>query len=153
MTYTPIEIPPQQRQAIIDEENLKMLAVGFWVSAGMSAVFSLFGLFYMAMGLLFSTFAGAAGAAASSHGQAPPPEIGWIFGFIGFMMFFFLAGMAALKARAAWCLKRRRSRLLCQIVAGVNCLFIPYGTALGVYAFTVLNRPSVAAEFEAAAGE
>jgi hypothetical protein len=38
------------RQSIIDEEHLKLLSLGYMISAATSAFFSLFGLMYVAMG-------------------------------------------------------------------------------------------------------
>jgi hypothetical protein len=35
------------------------------------------------------------------------------------------------------------------VIAGINCIFIPYGTLLGVATFMVLVRPSVQALFAA----
>jgi hypothetical protein len=43
------------RQAIIDEEHLKLLSIGYMVSAGIAALFSLFGLLYVLMGVMMST--------------------------------------------------------------------------------------------------
>jgi hypothetical protein len=31
--------------------------------------------------------------------------------------------------------------LFIQIISGLNCLFIPYGTILGVFTLVVLSRP------------
>jgi hypothetical protein len=39
--------------------------------------------------------------------------------------------------------------MLCMITAGLSCLEMPYGTALGVMTFVVLSRPSVRQEFDA----
>lgn len=37
-------------------------------------------------------------------------------------------------------LKSRRSRMFCMVVAGLECLFIPLGTVLGVFTLIVLNK-------------
>jgi len=52
----------------------------------------------------------------------------------------FIAGMVLFAGR---CLSRRKNHLLCLIVAGVSCLFVPMGTVLGVFSIIVLMRPSV----------
>lgn len=135
------------RQAIIDEEHLKLLSLGYMISAATSAFFSLFGLMYMIMGIFMHEVV-AHQTGAASNGQPPPAFIGWVFGVIGLGMFLFLAGMAALKFRAAWCLKHRRSRTLCMIVAAISCLEVPYGTALGALTFIALGRDSVAQLFK-----
>jgi len=76
-------------------------------------------------------------------GEAPPAVIGWVFFGIGAFIFICLIVMAALKFKAARCIKRRSSRVFCMIVAGFSCLEIPYGTALGVLSLIVLSRNSV----------
>jgi len=39
------------RQALIDTEHLKLLSLGYMIAGGVSALFSLIGLFYAFMGL------------------------------------------------------------------------------------------------------
>jgi hypothetical protein len=81
-------------------------------------------------------------------GQPPPPAfVGWMFLLFGVGFFVVYAGLALLKAHAARCITARRSRTYCMVVAGISCLGPPYGTALGVFTFMVLGRPSVATLF------
>jgi hypothetical protein len=134
------------RKSIVDDEHLKLLSLGYMISAGISAFFSLFGLMYMAMGILMG--------AAISHfpvagntGGPPPAFVGWIFGGIGFVIFVLMILMAALKFRVAICIKNRMSRTFCMVVAGISCLGIPYGTILGVLTLVVLERESVTRMF------
>ncbi len=54
---------------------------------------------------------------------------------------------SVLKLVTAKRLRERRSKTFCLVVAAVSCLGIPYGTALGICTFLVLNRPSVDALF------
>jgi hypothetical protein len=54
---------------------------------------------------------------------------------------------AACNAGAAWALPKRRNYPLIVAAAVVNCLNIPFGTALGVFTFVVLNRPGVKESF------
>ena len=37
----------------------------------------------------------------------------------------------------------RRHRMFCLVIAGLICLWVPLGTALGVYTFVILTRPGV----------
>jgi hypothetical protein len=130
------------RQTIIDEEHLKLLSIGYMISAATSAFFSLIGLMYMFMGIFMGAVISHQ-AEVASKGQPPPAFIGWLFGAIGLGMFLFLIGMAAAKFRTALCLKRRESRTFCMVVAGISCLEVPYGTVLGVLTFMALGRNSV----------
>jgi hypothetical protein len=137
----------EERQAIVDGEHLRILSICYYVSAGTTAVFSLFGLFYGFMGLFFMS---AADRLQAPPGQSPPPQfVGLLFGLFGFGLFTTLVAVAILKFIVARRLKEHRARTFCMIVAGVSCLGIPFGTILGVFTFVVLLRPSVMQLFEA----
>lgn len=129
------------RQQIRDEEHLKLLALGYKLSAAVVAFYSLFGLLYVFMGVLFSILASTSGT--SGNVEPPPAFIGWFFGAIGVGFLVIGLTLAALKWSAARRIEQRRSLVFCQVVAAVSCLEIPYGTVLGVLTFIVLARPSV----------
>lgn len=136
-------MPGETRQSIIDEEHLKLLSLGYVVSACVSAFYSMFGLLYVFMGIMMTTTFSRLPQNPANPAQAPPAFVGWIFGFIG--LAFFLIGIAVAAARfhAAWCVKHRKSRVFCMVIAGIGCLEISYGTVLGVFSFLVLGRDSV----------
>jgi len=136
------------RQTIIDEEHLKLLSIGYMVSAGMSAFCSLFGVLYGFMGVIMGTVFNAKAETAVRAGQAPPALVGRFFAIIGFAIFLLLIILAVLKLLTALRIKRRRSRIFCMVVAGISCFGIPYGTLLGVFTFIVLGRDSVRQLFE-----
>lgn len=144
MAYT----DPAQ-QAFADDEHLKLLSIGYFISAALTAFFSLFGLFYAAMGAFVGMAASkaAAGAETMYPSKAAPAFVGWIFGGIGIAIFLFAITLAALKVHAGFCLKQRKSRTFCLVVAALTCLGVPYGTALGVFTFIVLERPTVSRMF------
>mgnify|MGYP000166472252 CR=1 FL=1 len=50
-------------------------------------------------------------------------------------------------------LARRTHYLYCLIMAGVECLFMPLGTVLGVFTIIVLDRDSVRQTFAATAAQ
>jgi hypothetical protein len=139
------------RQSIIDEEHLKLLSLGYMISAGTTAFFSLFGLMYVVMGSVMGFMFSHMPANANRANQPPPAFIGWIFGAIGLAFMIGFGAIALLKLRAGFCLKRRTSRTFCMVVAAISCLEVPYGTALGVLTFIVLGRETVSRLFEAAA--
>ncbi|HTX16887.1 MAG TPA: hypothetical protein VMD77_16410 [Candidatus Baltobacteraceae bacterium] len=142
------------RQSIIDEEHLKLLAIGYMISAAMSAVFSLFGLMYAAMGVVITQAIKRAPELSANANNAPPPEfIAWLLGGVGLAIFLALIVMAGLKLAAAFCIKKRKSRVFCMVVAAIECLEIPYGTLIGVCTFIVLDRDSVIRLFDANAAK
>jgi hypothetical protein len=141
----------EERQAILDDEHLKLLSIGYVIEGAINAFFSFFGLLYAFMGLFIGSVIA---KLPSQPGQAPPPEfMGWFFGLFGLIFFLGFLTFAALKFVAAHRIKERRSRILCMVVAGLTCFGVPYGTALGVWTLIVLSRPSVARLFEPQAAE
>lgn len=129
-------------QEIIDTEHLRLLRIGYFISAGQTAFMIPFGLMYAGMGVMFSQIA------SSSHGPPPPAFMSWMMGGFGALIASFATAAAILKVLTGIRLKERRSRLLCQITAAFTCLEVPYGTALGVMTFSVLGRPSVQRLFD-----
>jgi hypothetical protein len=106
-------VPGETRQSIIDEEQLRLLSLGFMVSGGVSAFFSLIGIFYAFMGIVMSTALSRIPQTSANSAQTPPPAfVGWIFIGIGLMFFVFAVGMTAARFRAAWCIKHRARDLL-----------------------------------------
>ena len=123
-----------------DSEDLRLLAIFHYVVAGLAALFSFFPLLYSAMGGFMLYAAHHPGP----HNQEPPPAIvGWIFIVLG--AFFFLAGlaMAICILVAGRSLARQRHYWFAFIVACIECVFVPFGTILGVFTIIVLSRESV----------
>lgn len=135
-------------QAVIDAEHLRLLAIGYVFSGVMTLLFSMFGLFYAGVGLLMQRFLAEAASSPQAGGQVPPEELGLIVATAGVVVFLFTLALAIAKFMTASCLRKRRARLFCQVMAGISCLGIPYGTFLGVCSFMVLGRASVAALFD-----
>ena len=133
----------ESNQAILDENHLKLLSIGYVVSGAMSGLFAFFGLIYVFAGLMFSSMFAAAAKASPKPQELPPPEMGWIFVFFGAAFFLVLASLAAAKFVAARYIRQRKGRTFCLVVAGISCFGIPYGTLLGVCTFIVLGRPGV----------
>ena len=130
------------RQQILDEEHLRLLSIFYYVSAGTTGFFSLFGALYVIMGLLFVA---SSSSIQDTHGNAPPALMGWIFILLGGFIVVLFAAIAGLKVYAGRCIRARRHRVLCMIVGGLSCLGIPFGTILGIFTFILLQRPSVIA--------
>jgi fatty acid desaturase len=141
------------RQSIIDEEHLKLLSLGYMISAGIAAFFSVFGLFYILMGIVFGVAFSHLPAAAGKAGEQPPAFFGWFFAVIGFVIFLLAIGMALARFWTARCIKQRKSRTFCMVIAALGCLEFPYGTALSVFSFIVLGRESVAKRFTPQPGQ
>lgn len=124
-----------------DSEHLRLLSIFHYVVSALAGLFSFFPLLYAGMGSFFIY------AAHHDHAQAgreaPPEVLGWIF--VVFGCAFFLIGLAValcilLSGRA---LARRNRYWFVFVVGCIECLFMPFGTILGVFTLIVLSRESV----------
>ncbi len=135
------EIPQQARDDIIDEEHLRLLTIGHYITGGLciafASIFIIHFLFIVAMALSPELFGNAQGA------QGTPDGIMRIFAVI--LGFIILAGwtFGGLTIYAGRCIKRRTHRALTFVMACLNTMFIPFGTVLGVFTLIVLTRPNV----------
>jgi hypothetical protein len=137
-------IEPPERQRILDEEHLRLLSIGYFVSGGTFAFIAFFPLIYVVMGVLIARM----GDAMPRHSAGPSPAmIGWFLAAIGIVVAVGLGAVGALQLWAGQLLRRRRGRTACLAIAGLSCLFIPWGTVLGVFSFLVLQRASVVGVF------
>lgn len=137
---------PDER-AIIDNERLRMLRVGYLVSAAVAGLYALLGLLYVVFGFTLGSFAD---SIPPTPGQPPfdstfPRTFFVVFGLI---CAFVGGGVVCLRLYAAKCLRERKSLWVCHLTAAISCLEIPWGTALGVTTFVLLSRDSVRAMFE-----
>lgn len=126
-----------------DLEHLKWLSVFHYVLAAITALVFCFPLIHVAIGILIAT-----GALSDRETSGPPQAIGWIFALAGCS--FVAAGwaLAAAMFMAGRNLVARRRHTFCVVVAALSCMFMPFGTALGVFTLIVLMRPSVKALFD-----
>jgi len=140
--------PPIQPtyQHLQDAEHLKLLAIFYYIVGGLSFLGSLFGGIYIVMGAAFSRVF--ATTPATSHGSPPPPEMGWVIVGFGILISLFCIAMGVGSILTGRWISARKNKTFCMVVAGFSCLSVPLGTALGVFTFIVLSRPTVAALFE-----
>ena len=130
-----------------DTEQLDLLAIFHYVLAGLAGLFSFFPLIYTAVGVIFIS---AARHGTAKPGEELPPEfLGWIFAVLGSLLFLMGIAMAICILIAGRSLALRKRYSFAFVMACIECLFIPFGTILGVFAIVVLSRESVRALFAA----
>ena len=123
-----------------DEKNLDLLAIFHYIVGGFTALFSCFFLIHVAMGIAML-------GGAFDGKDAPPKVMAWFF--ILFPAAFIAMGwtLAGFVIAAGRRLKRRASRTFCLVVAGVECVLMPFGTVLGVFTIVMLMKDSVKGMF------
>jgi hypothetical protein len=128
----------QNQQQILDNEHLKLLSIFHYVVSALAAFFACLPIIHLVLGLFFIIAPEKLG-----HGSNQPPAlIGWFF--VAFASVFILLGwtFAVLVLIAGRCIAHRKRHTFCFVMACVECLFMPFGTVLGVFTILVLNRAS-----------
>jgi len=131
-----------------DTEHLRLLSIFHYVVAGLAALFSLFPLLYTTIGAIF-IFAARHGTPKPGE-ELPPEFLGWIFVVLGAVLFLLGIAIAICIFIAGRCLSRRRCYSFALVMACIECLFIPFGTILGVFTIVALSRESVKTLFSTA---
>ena len=118
-----------------DLEHVKLLAIFHYVVAGMTALFACIPFIHFFMGLALAT------GVLDADPEAQPIGIGLMI----FAGLFILAGwtLAALIAFAGRSLQTHKRYTYCLVMGGVECIFMPFGTVLGVFTIIVLMRDTV----------
>jgi len=131
-----------------DKEHLQLLAIFHYVVAGLAALFSFFPLLYTTVGAMF-IFAARHGT--PKPGEDLPPEfLGWIFAVLGSLLFLMGIAMVICILIAGRSLALRKRYSFALVMACIECLFVPFGTILGVFTIVVLSRESVRGLFSTA---
>ncbi|MDI6783985.1 MAG: hypothetical protein QME64_07825 [bacterium] len=119
-----------------DEQHLNLLSIFHYIVGGFAVLFSCIFLIYVGIGIVMLL-----GMFDSKN--APPPFMAWFFLLFGSM--FMIAGwtLAGFIFAVGRKLKRRVSWMFCLVVAGVECIFSPFGTILGVFTIFILMKDSV----------
>jgi hypothetical protein len=134
-----------------DAEHLRLLSIFHYIVAGLAALFSFFPLLYTTVGAVF-IFVARHGA--PKPGEEPPPEfIGWIVAVIGSFLFLFGIAIAVCILIAGLSLAKHIRYGFAFVMACIECLFLPFGTILGVFTLIVLSRESVKTLFWTPASE
>jgi len=140
--------PTAESQRRKDTEHIKLLMVFHFVLAGLSLLGIVF-LFmhYFMMNTMMTHFSTMEVKDAS--GTAFPFEdflkvFVWFYVFMGVI---FIA-ICIVNVLSGMFLRRRKYRIFTLVVAGLNCMRIPFGTALGVCTIMVLMRESVIQSYE-----
>ncbi|HEX6201573.1 MAG TPA: hypothetical protein VF100_01145 [Thermoanaerobaculia bacterium] len=127
-----------------DDQHLQLLSIFHYVVGGLIALFALIPVFHLVMGLGLMT------GGFPTEGTEDVAMMRWMGGlFTCFAATFILAGfaLAGCVIATGFFLSRRVRYTFCLVVAGVECIFMPVGTVLGVFTLVVLMRDSVKAKF------
>lgn len=122
-------------------EHLRMLSIFHYIVGGITALFSLFPVIHLVIGLAMVT--------GRLEGADPEARFfGWIFVIFAGIVIACGMTLAGFIVYAGRCLQQQRRHMLCMVVAALSCMMIPFGTVLGVFTLVTLTKPSVKALFD-----
>ncbi len=124
-----------------DLEHLRWLSIGFYVNAGISALFALFPFIHLFIGIAMVT------GSFENDKNPPPPFFGWLFIGIATVVIVLGFALAICNFLAGNFLKQQKKYTFCFVIGALNCVFMPFGTILGVFTIIVLIRDSVKSLF------
>ncbi|MGO1073032.1 hypothetical protein [Lysobacter sp. CA199] len=142
---SPTDLPAPAPASPEDASHLRVLGIFYYIFAGLNVLSVVFVAFFVT--LAASTSAMAPAVAESSAGLPATDKFLVIMLPIFVLVGLFSLLVGVLQFMTARRLRDRRGSGFCQIVAGLTCLSVPFGTVVGVFTFIVLARPSVKALF------
>ena len=131
-----------------DESQLKLLEIFHYVVSGMTVMVGCFPVIHLLIGiglLQIPDFEPGEDTPDVRAAQAAeiPRILGWFFIVIPSLIILSFWTFAVVIFLGGRSLRRRHRHTFCMVVAGICCMFMPFGTALGVFTILVLMRPSV----------
>ena len=126
-----------------DLEHLKILSICYYVSAGITALFSCIPFIHLSIGIAFLSGAIPDPPHRAGESDFPMKLFGLFFTVIPAIIILSGFALAIATFLTGKYLKQQKNYIFCLIIAGLNCLFFPVGTTLGVFTFIVLFRDSV----------
>ena len=125
-----------------DEQHLRLLSIFHYVVGGVATLFACFPIFHFSAGIFMVVM-----AVTEPREAGPIGLIGLLFtGIAGSIMLFGWAFAACIVAAGRF-LATRKNYTFCLVMAGVECIFSPFGTVLGILTIITLVRPSVKERF------
>jgi len=130
-----------------NENYLRILSIFHYVVAGIAALFACFPIFHLAMGISMLAGGFFTGDVA--------PDTYFPFTIFGLMFTLIPATMIVLGwifaislAISGYYLSQKRHHTFCLVMAGISCVFMPFGTVLGAFTIALLMQPPVREMFD-----
>jgi hypothetical protein len=123
-----------------DLKNLKLLSIFHYVVGGLSALFSCMFLIHLFIGLFMLL---SPESMTGGSGEPPPEFVGYLFSFIGGAFFLIGIAFSCCIVYSGFLLQKQRKYLFSFLIACIECIFMPFGTVLGIFTIIVLSKDSV----------
>jgi hypothetical protein len=128
-----------------NEEYLRLLSIFHYIVGGMTMLFACFPILHLAMGLMLLL--------NPSIGNGKP-EDAMMTHFMGIFFVVFALVIILVGWTLGICIiiagkkiAKRINHTFCIVMAGIECIFMPFGTILGVFTLVLLLKEEVKALF------
>ncbi len=127
-----------------NEEHLRLLSIFHYVVGGITALFACLPCIHLGLGIALVS-----GALPVQPGQQRMDLFfGWLLIAVASVIILVGWTLAIAIINAGRFLARRTHYMYCFVVAAIECIFMPFGTVLGVFTIIVLSRPTVKVRFQ-----
>jgi len=122
-----------------DQKHLQLLSIFHYVVGGITALFSSMFIIHLVIGVMMLV----APEKFAENGETPPAFVGYLFAGMGGLAVLFGYVVAGCLIYSGRLIIRRQKHLFSFVTACVACMFMPFGTVLGIFTILVLSRESV----------
>lgn len=121
-----------------DLQHLNLLSVFHYILGGIMYLFGGIPILHLILGIVMLV------VPMDNRKEAMPAMLmGCLFIFFSLAFMTMSWTLATLVIITGCKLAKKKSYLFCLVIAGIECIFMPVGTVLGVFTIIVLSRPSV----------
>jgi len=125
-----------------EDIHLNLLSTFHYIVGGIGVFFACFPLIHLSIGVAMLTGSIPLGTSLDNSNQ-PPEWFGMIFAMMGGLFFLLGQATAWCTIYSAKCLKQRKKHTYSFIIACILCMFVPFGTILGIFSIITLNKSEV----------
>jgi hypothetical protein len=121
-----------------DVEQLQLLSIFHYIVGGIAALFAMFPIIHLVIGLAMIS-------GRFDNGDTPFDVrwMGWFFVMVAAAIIMCGLAIAVCLVLAGRYLKQHTNYRFCLVVAAIACVFMPFGTVLGILTIIVLQRATV----------
>jgi len=123
-----------------DEEHLRLLSIFHYVVGGLGCLFSCMTIFHIVIGLIIII---APEKMGGHNDEFMPGFAGWMFFIMGATFFIIGQAISIAIIMSGRFISKRINYMYSFIVGCVECMFVPFGTVLGIFSIIVLSKESV----------
>lgn len=119
--------------------HLRLLGIFHYIVGSISMLMSLMPIIHLVIGIIFIV----SPETMTEQGENPPKFIGYLFAGLGAVFFLLGVSFSVCVIISGKYLRSQKRYLFSFIIACIECIFMPFGTILGVFTIIVLSKESV----------